>query len=70
MLDPTIFNDNRLSDPDNKFSSIESSDLTKKGSYSILYKVYHTKYALNFIESPIPFTITIVSPCENPTSLS
>ena len=54
----------------NIFRTDLSEDLEIIGAYAFLYKVYHTNYSENFVESTLsPFTITIVNPCEDPISL-
>ena len=63
------FVDDRTNDPINNFRTLYSDDTNKRGSYPFRYKVYHTSYPLNFVESPFPFTITIINPCLEPESL-
>ena len=42
----------------------------KKGTYPILYKTYFTSYPANFVESTVPFIITVIDPCDEPVSVT
>ena len=47
----------------------ESEDQEIAGTYEILFRVTLSSYPTNSAESETPFTITIINPCDNPTSL-
>lgn len=64
-----IFSDDRNTDPINNFGVLYSQDISRKGSYSFYYRVFHKFYPSNVASLSEPFTITIINSCENPKSL-
>ena len=44
--------------------------MLKKGDYPILYRVSYTTYPDRQVESTVPFTITIVDPCDAPVGVT
>ena len=51
VLDPTIFEDKRDLVTQNTFSVLYSEDVTKAGTYPILYRTYYTNYPANSVQS-------------------
>ena len=44
--------------------------MTKVGVYKITYKVWYTNYSTNIIAQTVPFTVTVIDPCDNPVSVT
>ena len=64
-LDPDLFDQN--ADP--SFIVKETDEIGKIGDYPILYKVSLQKYPAVFTESSVPFTISVVDPCDAPLGI-
>lgn len=47
-----------------------TEDVTKTGVYKISYIVLYTDYSTNFIVQTVPFTVTVIDPCDKPTSVT
>ena len=67
--DSATFSDERTADSINNFRMPYSEDISKKGSYSFKYRVFHKFYPGNIATQFEPFTITVINSCENPKSL-
>ena len=68
-LDASIFADIRETGA-YKFRNLYTEDTTKKGSYPIKFSAYYTNYSSNEITLTTPFIITIVDPCDVPSSVA
>ena len=70
-IDTTLFDDVRVLDPKkpNEFLTLYSEDVTKDGEYPFKYRLRLRDYPENVVESPVPFTITVIDPCDNPVIL-
>ena len=69
-LDSVIFLDDRTTSGAFKLSSLYTELVSKKGSYPIKYRVFHTLYPANVVTLTDPFIITIIDPCDNPVSVT
>ena len=69
-LDSVIFLDDRTTSGAFKLSSLYTELVSKKGSYPIKYRVYHTLYPTNVVILMNPFKIFIADPCEAPVSVT
>ena len=69
-LDTDIFLDDRTNAVDFNLASLYTEDTTKKGTYAIKYRVYHTRYTTNIVTLQDPFTVSIGDPCDLPKSIS
>ena len=69
-LDSVIFLDDRTNPNAYNLAIMYTELVSKKGSYPIKYRVYHTLYPTNVVTLTDPFTITIIDPCDNPVSVT
>ena len=44
--------------------------MAKAGIYKITYKVAYTSYSTNSITQTVPFTVTVIDPCDKPLSVT
>ena len=65
-----MFDDARDTATSNTFTILYTEDVSKSGSYSISYRAYLTDYPSNFKENRNAFTVIVIDPCDNPTSLT
>ena len=70
VLDPLLFNDTRDPSNINTFTILQTQDVTKKGTYPISYRAYHTSYASNVQVKTTAFTMTLIDPCDIPVSVT
>ena len=66
-LDTDLFLDDQTAF---NFAVQYSEDVTKANVYPIKYRVYHTNYNSNVVTLADPFVITVIDPCDKPTSIT
>ena len=67
-FDTSIFNDWRISP--NSFQVLYTESLDDVGIYEITYRVQFASYPSLSLVQEFPFTVTIVDPCDDPTSVT
>ena len=66
IVDSDLFG--QTSDP--AFIVKETQDVNLKGDYPIFYKVSLSSYPENSAQSTVPFTITVIDPCDAPVGIT
>ena len=56
--------------PDPAFIVKETQDVNLKGDYPIFYKVSLSSYPETSAQSTVPFTITVIDPCDAPVGIT
>jgi len=65
LLDITIFED-----ASNNFKVKYNEDVLVKGTYPLTYQVEYVNYGTIFQVQTVPFTVTIIDPCDEPVSVT